>query len=210
MEPNSPSLSTEATAALIKRQTHDLRNFLNGMEMELTLLTETTDEAEKLAAIQRLRHGARAADAMIRAFAAKFTSECANLICTSDIAEQWMSDARHMLPESSIEWKVNAGRSVTHVRAALLRSVLSDVLSLVARTHPNRKLEASCTHTSSQVIFQVSCPTADSDRRELSEPLVWSALQQLAARDNGQLERHTPPHASRVVFSLTFPLSSPE
>jgi hypothetical protein len=178
------------------------------MEMELTLLTETAGDAEKMAAVQRIRQGAHVAETMLRAFAAKFANESASLICVSDIAEQWMSDARHLIPESSIKWNVNAGSSVIQVRARLVRSVLSDLLTTIARTYLSRTIEAGCSHANNQVAFRIASLTTTNDRPDPFEPLLWSSLQHFAARDAGTLEHSAAPAPAQFVCSLTFPASS--
>jgi len=206
--PNPLILPPEATAALVKRHTHDLRNFLNGMEMELTLLSEVADEADVTAAVHRIRQGSYVADAMIRAFAAKFTNENPALICVSDFAEQWMSDARRLLPESSIQWRLSAGHSVIQIRAALQRSVLGDLLSVIAKTYLNRTLEAECSHAHSRVTFRLAAPTTETDRADPFEPVLWSALEHFASRDAGTLQHSTSPAPGQFVCSLTFPAAS--
>jgi len=88
VETDSPISSAEVIAALVRRHTHDLRNSLNGIELELTLLAEATEKAEQATSIEKARQELRAAEAMIRLFAAKFAVEDKTTVCVSDVAEQ--------------------------------------------------------------------------------------------------------------------------
>jgi signal transduction histidine kinase len=195
VEGDSPILSQEILGALVRRHTHDLRNFLNGMELELALLTEIADETERAAALKRIRREMKHAEAMIRSFGAKFIVETKSPVCASDVAEQWMSDARGLLPECSITWDIQAGHALLHVEAALLRSVLCDLLGLTARTCPRLPLEAGCASAEDRVIFRVSCPEAqtESGYRDPHEQLLWASLRCFVSRNDGRLECATPP-----------------
>ena len=47
----SPSYSLSDISRVVKRHTHDVRNALNGMELELALLEENTNDLSARAAI---------------------------------------------------------------------------------------------------------------------------------------------------------------
>src|SRR5262245_9897560 len=98
------------------------------MEMELTLLLEAADDSDKLAAVQRMRQEMRCAETMLRILSGKFVVETKSTICVSDLAEQWMGDARNLLPARSIHWDIKAGSSQIEVENGLLRGLLTDLL----------------------------------------------------------------------------------
>jgi hypothetical protein len=199
-----PHLSAASVAAWIKRHTHDVRNVLNGMEMELTLILEAKDDTDQLAAVQRMRQEMRCAEALLRTLAGKFVVETKATICVSDLAEQWMSDARSLLPARAITWNLEAGTSRMEAEIGLLRGLLSDLLLLTARKDPRSSLEAACRVGDAHVIFSVTCssPAAENSRSAPLEPLLWSSLRTLAARASGSLTE-TPPS-----YQLTFPVSA--
>jgi hypothetical protein len=210
-EDDSPILSREVMGALVRRHTHDLRNFLNGMELELALLTEIADEPERLAALKRIRREMKLAEAMIRSFGAKFIVETKSTVCLADVAEQWMSDARSLLPECSMAWDIKAGHALLHVEAALLRSLLGDLLSLTARKCPRALLEAGCAAADDRVVFSISCQNAKAENgsRDRHEQLLWLSVRYFASRNDGLLDCATPPVQGPFLCRLILPIAPP-
>jgi len=207
-ETDARPLSREAVGALVKRHTHDLRNFLNGLGMDLALVSESTDAVEKLAAVKRIHREMKCAETMLRSFAAKFVVEARTPVCVSDFVEQWMSDARTLLPDCPIAWDIKAGDALLHVEPGLLRSILSDLLIFTSRKSSGQPLNAGCFSENSRVAFSISCAIANKDNRH-SDPfddLLWSSLQNLSARNSGLLETLTLPSADRFSCRLSFQL----
>ena len=207
-ETDSRPLSREAVGALVKRHTHDLRNFLNGLGMDLALVSESTDPAEKLAAAKRIHREMKCAETILRSFATKFVVEAKSSVSASDIVEQWMSDARTLLPEYSIAWETKTGGAVLHVEPGLLRGVLGDLLVFTARKGSGQPVNAGCSPEINRVIFSISCPTVNKDHRQ-SDPLddlLWSSFQNLSARTGGLLETFTLPSADHFSCRLSFQL----
>jgi hypothetical protein len=197
--------------ALVRRHTHDLRNFLNGMELELALLSEVGAETERVAALKRIRREMKHAETLIRSFGAKFIAETKSSICVSDVAEQWMSDARNLLPECSITWDIKAGHALLHVESCCLRSVLCDLLELTARKFPHAPLEAGCGSEEDRVVFGISCQeaTTDNDYSDPQERLLWSSLRYFASRNGGTIECVTPADQSAFSCRLALPVAAP-
>jgi len=208
-EGESLTLSPEAVSALVRRHTHDLRNFLNGMELELALFAETDDETERSEALKRIRREMKLAEAMLRSFGAKFIVETKSQVSVADVAEQWMSDARRLLPECSIDWDIKAGDALLHVEAALLRSLLGDLLILSARKCPRQLLEAGCALAGERMVFSIACPNVkiEDGYRDPHEELLWSSLRHFAARNDGTLECAIPPGHSSFSCRLVLPIA---
>jgi hypothetical protein len=207
-ETDSRPLSREAVGALVKRHTHDLRNFLNGLGMELTLVSESRDPAEKLAAVKRIHREMKCAESILRSFATKFVVEAKTSVSVSDIVEQWMADARTLLPECSIAWDTKTGSAVLQVEPGLLRSLLGDLLVFTARKGSGQPVNAGCSSEINRVVFSISCPTVNKDHHH-SDPfddLLWSSFQNLSARAGGLLETLTLPSADRFSCRLSFQL----
>ena len=176
--------------------------------MELALVSESADPAEKLAAVKRIHREMKCAEALLRSFAAKFVVEAKTPVCVSDIVEQWMSDARTLLPECSIAWDTKAGGALLHVEPGLLRSVLGDLIIFTARKCSGQPVNAGCSSEDSRVVFSISCATANKDHRH-SDPfdeLLWSSFQNLTAQIGGLLETLTLPSADRFSCHLSFQL----
>jgi hypothetical protein len=176
--------------------------------MELALVSESADPAEKMAAAKRIHREMKCAETMLRSFSAKFLVEAKMSVSVSDIVEQWMSDARTLLPDCSVAWDTNAGGALLHVEPGLLRSVLSDLLVFTARKCLGQPVNAGCSAENNRVVFSISCAFVNKDHRHSNpfDDLLWSSFQSLSARTGGLLETLTLPSADRFSCRLSFQL----
>jgi K+-sensing histidine kinase KdpD len=183
-------MSPEITAALVKRHTHELRNCLNGVEMSLTLLDETHDETQRRETIRKIRQEMRSAEAMIRLFSGRFSSENKSQFLAADMIEQWMVDARSLLPETPITWDVLVGESVLEIEASLLRSVLGELTLLSARKGYSPSLGISCrvANGTLDITIASSRTSAETHAGDASEQALRTWLKDFALRNGGALE----------------------
>ena len=202
MEPSLTSTvaagtESQATGLLVKRHLHDLRNSVNGIELELALLAETTDLRRRSIAIDRIRREMKTVQAGLRSFAAKFFVEPRMPIPIADVAEQWMADARALHPEAAIQWEVHPGGRRILTEPELLRGILGDMLRLAIQQSSGSALECRCAADRLEAIFSVggdgSClsPTpmidgATSDPQ--SAPGDWARLEPYATRAGATLQ----------------------
>ena len=195
-------MSQELTAGLVRRHIHDLRNFLNGAEMSLTLLSETQDDAERQQALQRIREEMKVAEVLLRGFGAKFGSETKQPLSASDLFEQWMVDARALLPDTVILWKMDTSDSVLELDPNVLRSALCDVLLMVARKNPDQPLTIQAQPHGQKLIISVSGnrPFAPGPP-DSGDQSIWSWLEGVAVRNNGTVER------VKGAIQLTLPIA---
>lgn len=186
-------MQSDFVAALVRRHAHDLRNSLNGIEMELILLSETSAESERHILVKRAREEIRRADLTIRSFAAKFVSENKLPIGLADITEMWMSDARSLLPDVSITWKTDVADAAIEADPILLRSVLGDLMLLAARRCICHVMAAECHVVRGQAVFGVSCPLQGDDAPgpDVFEDVLWLSLHEFATTHGGSLQSST-------------------
>jgi len=200
-------MSQEITSALVKFHAHDLRNFLNGLEMDLTLLAESADGVERPAAVRRMRQETRRADAMIRCFAARFAVENKTAHSVADVAEQWTADARSLLPEAMIEWQIRSGDAALQIERARVRSALDDFIVLAARKCPRQPLKAGCAIEGSQAIFSVyGAPSSSLKKDDSLDSLLWSLIHDVATQNGASLERNSAAQQKQFAWHLAFPI----
>jgi hypothetical protein len=184
-------MSQEILAGLVRRHVHDLRNYLNGSEMALTLLAETVDPNQRRDAIQRMRQEMRSAEVLLRSFSAKFSNENKSPVPLADIMDQWMVDARHLLPDAAISWEMQTANTILEIEPGILRSALGEILVLSARKNPGQPLAASCRVVNKQVLIWTtgSRPYQEADFTDFADHAVWEWLQEFAAARRGKLDR---------------------
>jgi hypothetical protein len=204
----SAFLTAETLGFLVKRHTHDLRNSLNGIEMELTLMLETEARLGREQSIRRVRREMSVAQAGLRSFSAKCLLEPRAPTCIADVAEQWMADARTLLPEAAIIWEIHPGSGRILVERQLLRGLLSDWLTGTVRGRSAVPIHASCRVGGDEVTFAVAAHgvAKSADAAGSVSALDWTLFQSFAARCGAVPEPISSPTGDRLACRLVFPL----
>ncbi|MEO8351834.1 MAG: hypothetical protein ABI680_08880 [Chthoniobacteraceae bacterium] len=69
---NEPTLLWPKIAAFVRQHTHDLRNHLNGLDLEAALLSELVNDAEAVDSVKRMRAQVRKLASDLRSLSARF------------------------------------------------------------------------------------------------------------------------------------------
>lgn len=199
MEPISYSLSD--IGVLIKRHSHDVRNVLNGMELELTLLDEAGSHPDARAAIGKLRDANSELGRLVQRLAATFSDEPPGPLPALQVAERWQADARFVLPDTALEWKLELAEESIWAEASLLRSVLQEMLALAPRLAGRGALRIHCHHTMDKVLFEITSATGSASPGAIeTQQQFWAALARLAERSQITMEPLV------LTTETTFPL----
>lgn len=190
------ALSSDELASIVARHAHDLRNALNGMELELTLLLESSADATVRTAVQRLLEALGQTDRMVRLFSAKLLRESRSVVCATDMAEQWKLDASALLGAQNIAWDIGLHGALVFIEAATIRSVLVDLLAIAMRHHLLGPLRVTWQNRNERAVLEITPdgPASPASACDERQQLFWSALQRLVARDDGRLEPDTLGH----------------
>jgi signal transduction histidine kinase len=70
--PSDPKIPLERVAGFVRQHTHDVRNGLNGLDLEAALLLEIVTEEEARAGVQRMRTQMRGLAEQLRALGTRF------------------------------------------------------------------------------------------------------------------------------------------
>jgi hypothetical protein len=206
MEP--PSYALNDIARVVKRHTHDVRNALNGMELELALLDESIKDLSARAAIKRLRDAGGEIGRLMQGLSSKFGMDPPCLIPAVQVAERWSAWARHLTAEVSLDWTISLDRESLLVEPGLIRSLLEDLLDIAIRLHRKRPLKVLCHCENGRAIYEIQ----PKDDQPLSKAVVdahqpyWAALCRLAIRSQGEISPATLAATASFPMLLSLPV----
>jgi len=182
-----PTYALNEVARVIKRHTHDVRNALNGMELELALLDEAMTEPSARAAIKRLRQANGEIGRLVQALSCKFGTDPPCLIPAVQVAERWSAGARHI--DVAIEWNISLDRESLLAETGLLRSLLEDLLDVAIRLNRKRPLTVHCHAAEGRVVYEINAREGLAPGNAVIEAqqAYWAALCRLAERGPGSL-----------------------
>jgi len=207
----STSYSLEDVALMIKRHSHDVRNALNGMELELTLLEESATTPEAREAIGRLRESGSEINRLIHALSARYSAEAAMTVPAIQLAEMWNADAARIAEGVPLNWQIQLGVENVAVESALLRCLLKDVLGLALRINGRRGLSIECGCENAHIFFQITArePQVSPGIIEAQQS-YWAALERLGQRSNIVIEPRILTTNGSFPMRVSLPVSSSE
>lgn len=198
-------------AVVIKRHTHDVRNALNGMELELTLLGEGATDPAAREAVKRLREAGAEISRLMQGLSSKYGTESPCVLPAIQIAERWNADARHVASDTPLQWNIQLDGEAVCVDAGLIRSLLKDALEMAVRISRRRPLQVSCRHDEGRVVFEIAAEGGQANAEIIgSQQAYWTALRGLA--EHGQILVRPEMLSARGSFpmQLSLPLQHPE
>lgn len=194
----------EEIAAVVKAHAHDVRNSLNGMELEFTLLEENAGQPELKGAVKRLRAEVAHIDRMVRHFSAKYTPERAAPVSALNLAERWKADSARLYPAEALLWEIQMDESMLLVEVGLTRSLLHDLLAIASRNCRQQRLSVRCHREGGAAVFEVAVEkSAAPIRGDELQLIVWNAMCRLSARNHGSLQ---PENLAGAAFPLRLTL----
>ena len=181
MDPSSYPLSD--IAVVVKHHTHEVRNALNGMELNLTLLEEAATTPTLQEAVKRLREAGAEIGRLTQGLFSKFGAEAPSVIPLVQIVERWSADARHVTSAVPLQWSVQLTDELVCADMGLVRGLLKDALEISVRISRKRPLQINCHCEAGFAVFEVvalgfSAITSVNN----SQPAYWTALRRLAER----------------------------
>jgi signal transduction histidine kinase len=190
MEPIAYSLND--VAVLVKRHSHDVRNILNGMELEMTLLEETNTTPATREAIERLREASVELNRLVQGLLAAYSLESPTSLPAIQVAELWQADVWRIASGAALNWSMRLGSESVSGEAGLLRCVLQEVLALAIRFAGKRSLQIDCRCEGGRVIFEITTSEGQANAGMVeAQQLFWTALGRLAERSQIVVEPRT-------------------
>jgi hypothetical protein len=173
-------------SSVVRRLAHDVRNGLNGLEMELSLLEELNeDSGDQLSreSIQRMRRQGGEIESAIRFAICRFAQPSSDIIPASDLFSLWKSRSRDLPNSNSIDWRSNIRDASVRLDARMVVDAMCEGL-LYEKGSP---LEASVRIDGEEVLFEI-CRSPNSPGKPNSGGNEWPLWDYAILRNGGRVE----------------------
>ena len=207
MEPITYSLND--IAVLIKRHSHDVRNVLNGMELELTLLEETNASPAARDAIERLRDAGTELGRLVRDLSAAYSLEPAASLPAIQIAELWQADAHRIASGTTLNWTMRLASENVSAEAGLLRCILKEMVTAAIRLAGKRPLQIDCRCEDGRVVFEITTSKGQAGASVVEgQQSYWATLGRLAERNQITTEPRTLTADDSFPMRVSLPVAA--
>lgn len=218
---NVPDLSWSHLAQFIRQYTHDLRNDLNGLDLEAALLADFVPSGEATESLTRIRAQIRGLATNLRSLAGKFTDPhpvCA-LYGARDLFLIWQDQVAALTPAPTVQWSEAPGVGQVNVDASALADVFRELLANAQAFGTGAPVSAAARVEDHQAVFELREPkdspleTASWGRAPFASLRhghyglgLWAAQRTIAAM-GGEVRRRFAPDAMQLVTTLLFPIA---
>lgn len=167
-----PPVELSAVAAFIRQHTHDIRNHLNGLDLEAALLGEIVTDTEASESVARMRRQIRVLAEELKVLSAKFTRNepSRSAIEAREMFLIWQDQAT-ALGLKSIDWSSTLGDERIEVDVAAIDIVLKELLVNAKQFTGGDGIEATARMHGGKIEFELREP-----KREPVDPKAWGAL----------------------------------
>lgn len=197
--PSTDESGSLDTVALVRRHAHDVRNGLNGFEIETSLLEILHGDAKTQECLRRLRAQGAAIDYAVRFLLNRFAEPAAERVPAVDLFNLWQSRSKRLSLGDAVAWSCSVDDVILHVDAGLVADLLCEVLSCAR----GEFLEAVAVRSDDGVLFEVR-RVAGAGAKEPGPVHAWPLLGEIVTRCGGQYGAVTGDDGS-FSRSLWFP-----
>ena len=192
------------TERIVLKHVHDVRNSINGLDMEAVLLTERSTDPHVIQTLGRIRLEIKHLEATVKSLMFKFAAPQPMAFPTRDLLQLWqgqtapLEDATHR-----IEWSMAGDSSVITVDAQAILSVLRGLVLTAWSRYPRPVIRAAIINTAAAVIVELreAMPRLAPSAGALAEERL------LVERNGGILVVATDEVTHEQVTSLRFPVT---
>lgn len=217
----TPELSWSHLAQFIRQHTHDVRNDLNGLDLEAALLAETIPGGEASDSVSRMRTQIRRLALDLRALSAKFADPqpARALYDARELFLIWWDQLAALTPAPTVRWSDSLTTEQVKVDAGTLANVFRELLANAQSFGTGAPLLADGRVEEKHVVFELREPKdtaveiASWGRAPFSAMRhghysigLWQAQRTITA-NGGEVLRRFDPEAMELITALRFPLA---
>ena len=219
--PSAPDSSWSHLAQFIRQHTHDVRNDLNGLDLEAALLADLVPDGEAGESVARIRAQIRRLAADLRALAAKFADPQPTraIYDARELFLIWQDQPAALEAAPAVQWRYALGTEQVNVDAAALANVFRELLANAQAFGTGAPLHAAARGEDRQIVFELREPkgapieTARWGRAPFASMRhghyglgLWEAQRTIAA-NGGEMRRHFSADAMELITTLIFPVA---
>jgi signal transduction histidine kinase len=177
-----PDVNWSRIGAFIRQHTHDLRNELNGLDLEASLLAEIVVDAEAQESVARIRAQVRHIVANLRVLSGRFAEARPNLarFPAQELFASWQDQLAALPTRPEVEWASTLGDAEVNVDPSAVVAALHELLVNAHSFGTGGRLRGSAAREDGEVIFQLHEPKAES-----VDPAQWGLRPFVSTRRGG-------------------------
>jgi signal transduction histidine kinase len=157
---SEPTISLERVSAFIRQHTHDVRNGLNSLDLETSLLQELIADPEAVACVDRVRRQIRSLAEQMRSLSGLFQipRPVAAPIAARELLMIWREKHTALAGAPAVYWVDGLGDEMVVADVEMLAWVFRELLMNAA------------SFSEGELLTVIAAPTDDGARFELREP----------------------------------------
>jgi hypothetical protein len=185
--------------AIMRKHAHDVRNYVNCLDLDASFLEELVADPEAVTTVQRMRGQLRQLDLVVKSLSVKFAEPRPVTITAADLLQLWQHQVTVFDGSSgSIAWLAPTELKVVTLDPGVIVIVLRE-LTMEAATRC-RSVKAGVRTSADEVTAYIEEAGKGVPSDELGERLL------LVAANGGRLHRAHDVVAGIWVTSLSFPV----
>ena len=201
--PSQPAAHDPRIARIVRRHAHDVRNYINSLDLEATLLEDVVTDPDATDSLARMRGQLKQLEATVRSLSYKFSEPQPTTLTASDLFRLWMLQVQPMEDAThSLDARGPTDLKVLEIDPNAVVSVLRDLVVGAWHRCAGAKLKVSVRASQTEVIA------------ELREPLPRSASVEESVREHelliavngGRLDYVVHHDAGEAVTTASFPV----
>lgn len=171
---------------LIRRHAHDVRNGLNGFEMEVSLMEALHGDDRTRDCVRRMRNQGGLIELALRFLLNRFIEPDVDLVPAIDVFNLWRSRSKRLSHYDEITWTHDLGDALISVDANIVAEALCEGVSYAK----GAAIDATASREGDEVLFEIR-PGSESSEASLLAVSEWPLLDQLILKNGGRHEAVT-------------------
>lgn len=215
-----PELSWPLIAGFVRQHTHDVRNDLNGLDLEAALLRELVSDAEAKASVDRLRRQIRDLAMNLRGLSAKFAEPqgVQSPVAARDLFLIWQDQVAKVDPVPTVDWQDGVGEARVKVDIECMARTFAELLKNAVNFGDGSPLKAEATLVNGEIVFRLT-----ETKKKAVDPVSWGNQPLQSTRhgsyglglwearrgvcaSGGRIEHAYDPASKTLTTTLAFPL----
>ncbi|MDB6073184.1 MAG: hypothetical protein JWO89_824 [Verrucomicrobiaceae bacterium] len=195
-----PSSLDPRVTTIVRKHAHDVRNYINSLDLECSFLEELLTDPDAVDTARRMRVQLRQLELVVKSLSVKFAEPRPLAVTASDLLQLWKHQVEALDDKGIIEWSAPAHAVTLTIDSAAIVLVLREqVMEAWAR---NRAVKAAVRTTANEVIAELVWPSPPGAISDLDEH------RRLVEASGGKMERSHDDVSGVWQISLTFPGST--